>query len=453
MKAKRLPRLLPCFTLLAAITLLAATSAPVGTVAAKPADQPNDATQAQLRVSQCVYGEPEMDIQVNGKVPLVADVPLTAQQGDVSRYEYLTPGSYRLAVVPTGQDTSKALLGPLDVTVVAGHRYTVVVLGQKDEATHKALVIDETAAYQAIGAKPTDAAHITVNNLKGAEGVDFQPGLVSRGVTRYGEFTAATYPVGPFKDFAVTYVGPSGQFVDRNDGEGYMPPAFDTLDCFGGTYPGTPGVDNDVHTSASTSSLNVLDYLQVLSDEAARSGGIAPTNSTFLAALKATGLSDMLAHGGPYLVFAPTDEAFAALGKDKLDALMSDRQALTNLLRRHIVQGYYPAATLITGHYEHRFDRTVTNMRGENLALLTNDDGAFINGENVGSFENTMVANGTRVFPYLNKVLLSAPQAPGMPTTGAGTNPADATLPLIAVLALLLVLVGGIMRHRIWHRA
>ena len=74
-------------------------------------------------------------------------------------------------------------------------------------------------------------------------------------------------------------------------------------------------------------------------DEAARSGGIAPTNSTFLAALKATGLSDMLAHGGPYLVFAPTDEAFAALGKDKLDALMSDRQALTNLLRRHIVQG------------------------------------------------------------------------------------------------------------------
>lgn len=442
-------------TVVVMIVLLAttvSTTTPLGTIAASP-NQPNDTTQARLRVSQCVYGEPEMDIYLNGEVPLDAGIPLTAQQGDVSRYEYLTPGTYSLAVVPVGQETSKELLGPLDVTMAAGHRYTVVVLGQKDEANHNALVIDETAAYQAIGAKPTDSAHITVNNIRGVSGIDLEPGLVSGGSAPYGGFKAATYPAGPFKGFAVSFAvsGSPDTFIDRNDEEGYNAPAMDTLDCFGGTYPGTIGEDFDTHTSASTSLLNAGDYLQVLTDEAAKSGGIAPTNNTFLTVLKAAGMTDMLASGGPYLVFAPTDEAFAALPKDKLNALMADQQALTNLVRRHIVQGYYPPATLIAGHYEHRFDRTVTNMLGEKLALLTNDEGAFINAENVGSFDGAMVANGTRVFPYIDKVLLSATDttiAPGMPTTGASTSPLDRSLPFVVVLALLLVMAGSILLRR-----
>ena len=45
---------------------------------------------------------------------------------------------------------SSALLGRLEVPVTAGHSYTVVVLEQKDEASHKALIIDGTAACQNI---------------------------------------------------------------------------------------------------------------------------------------------------------------------------------------------------------------------------------------------------------------------------------------------------------------
>jgi hypothetical protein len=109
-----------------------------------------------------------MDVYLNGKAVVDAGVPLSLGALDASGYEYLEPGTYSLAVVPTGQDMSKALLGPLDVPVAAGHRYTVVVLGQKEDVSHQALVIDETAAYQAIGGAPPDIGHfghITVNNI------------------------------------------------------------------------------------------------------------------------------------------------------------------------------------------------------------------------------------------------------------------------------------------------
>ena len=67
----------------------------------------NDATQARLRVSQCVPNEPDMDVYINGKVPVTADVPMYVGAGDASRYEYLPPGTVSVAVVPQrdGQST------------------------------------------------------------------------------------------------------------------------------------------------------------------------------------------------------------------------------------------------------------------------------------------------------------------------------------------------------------
>ena len=152
-------RLLPLMLLIAVLGLWLAPGLP--RAAAAPAGDStvyNDATQARLRVSQCVYGEPEMDIYLNGQIPVDADIELAARQGDVTRYEYLAPGRHSLAVVPSGQDMSQALIGPLDVTLAAGHRYTVVALGQKDEPSHPALVIDETAAPRLSGPGPSTSS-------------------------------------------------------------------------------------------------------------------------------------------------------------------------------------------------------------------------------------------------------------------------------------------------------
>ena len=52
--------------------------------------------------------------------------------------------------------------------------------------------------------------------------------------------------------------------------------------------------------------------------------------TTLLAALEAADLADTIATGGPFTVFAPTDDAFAALPAGTVDALLADIPALTD---------------------------------------------------------------------------------------------------------------------------
>merc|ERR1712055_936391 len=61
--------------------------------------------------------------------------------------------------------------------------------------------------------------------------------------------------------------------------------------------------------------------------------------STLLAAVKAAGLADTLSSGGPFTVFAPTNEAFAKVPKEVLNGLLADKEALTKVLLRHVVPG------------------------------------------------------------------------------------------------------------------
>ncbi len=58
---------------------------------------------------------------------------------------------------------------------------------------------------------------------------------------------------------------------------------------------------------------------------------------TLVSALQTAGLTDTLKGAGPFTVFAPSDAAFAKLPKDKLDALLKDKDALAKLLNAHIV--------------------------------------------------------------------------------------------------------------------
>ena len=88
------------------------------------------------------------------------------------------------------------------------------------------------------------------------------------------------------------------------------------------------------------------------------------------------------------------------------------------------------------------------------MLATASDDGLLINGENVGSQDSVMVAGGTRLFPWIGKVIspVAAPtSAPGMPTTGTGTGPAELLGLLGAALALLLA--GGLLRRHAARRA
>jgi uncharacterized surface protein with fasciclin (FAS1) repeats len=68
---------------------------------------------------------------------------------------------------------------------------------------------------------------------------------------------------------------------------------------------------------------------------------------TLLAAATAADLVEVLQGDGPYTVFAPTDEAFARIPEEDLQALLANKEALTEVLLYHVVPGKVVAAEVV----------------------------------------------------------------------------------------------------------
>jgi uncharacterized surface protein with fasciclin (FAS1) repeats/formylglycine-generating enzyme required for sulfatase activity/beta-lactamase regulating signal transducer with metallopeptidase domain len=68
---------------------------------------------------------------------------------------------------------------------------------------------------------------------------------------------------------------------------------------------------------------------------------VAAKFQTLVAAVQAAGLTDLLRSEGPFTVFAPTDEAFAALPAGTLDSLLlpENKETLRDILAHHVVPG------------------------------------------------------------------------------------------------------------------
>ena len=98
--------------------------------------------------------------------------------------------------------------------------------------------------------------------------------------------------------------------------------------------------------------------------------------STLVAAVQAADLVETLQGDGPFTVFAPTDEAFAALPAGVLDALLlpENKSVLAKILTYHVVAGKVMAADVMTGD--------VATVEGQTVALST-EGGVTVNGANV----------------------------------------------------------------------
>lgn len=86
--------------------------------------------------------------------------------------------------------------------------------------------------------------------------------------------------------------------------------------------------------------------------------------NTLVTAVQAAGLVDTLKGPGPFTVFAPTDDAFAKIPKDKLDALLKDKAALTKVLTYHVVPGKVMAKDVTPGE--------VKTVEGSTIKVSTN---------------------------------------------------------------------------------
>jgi uncharacterized surface protein with fasciclin (FAS1) repeats len=368
----------------------------------------NDATQARLRLAHFVYGSENVDWLVNGEVAVNGgQAQVNIPVGFITGYLYLSPETYSVAVVPTGKAMDESLLGPLEVDAKAGHRYTIVMIGQVEDKKLSSLLIDETAELEKVRISADQNILFLVNNLAGTQTIDLdQDGRGPRGVV-YGGVGVAPLQVGRYKYVAITADGDPNILIDSGGYSGYGErPADDVLIGYSGRFPGALGEDFDVWNSSPVSDLNTIYFLQSFSDAGFESDYQAATFDTFLAAVKTAGLTDLLITGGPYLVWPPTDEAFAALPKDQLDALMADPKALGNLVRNHIIEGYVPrgSTSKTPGGI---LDRSFTNLLG---TTMTVGDGYTINGANVdGGIGSMYVSNGTQIH-QITKVLLPLSQ-------------------------------------------
>src|SRR5262245_65964360 len=74
-------------------------------------------------------------------------------------------------------------------------------------------------------------------------------------------------------------------------------------------------------------------------DPAATAASNNPVLSTLVTAVTQAGLADTLNSEGPFTIFAPTNDAFAAIPPADLDAVLADNDALTKILTYHVVAG------------------------------------------------------------------------------------------------------------------
>lgn len=92
-------------------------------------------------------------------------------------------------------------------------------------------------------------------------------------------------------------------------------------------------------------------------------------HQTLVAAVKAAGLVDTLASGGPFTVFAPTDAAFARLPAGTVDTLLkpANREQLRTVLTYHVVPGKVTASQLVKQIQDNGGRAALTTVQGGTL--------------------------------------------------------------------------------------
>jgi transforming growth factor-beta-induced protein len=98
--------------------------------------------------------------------------------------------------------------------------------------------------------------------------------------------------------------------------------------------------------------------------------------TTLVAALTAADLAGTLSGDGPFTVFAPTDDAFAALPAGTVEDLLADIPALTDILTYHVVSGSVLAADVVTLS-------SAPTLLGQDVSVRIENGNVFINDSQV----------------------------------------------------------------------
>jgi uncharacterized surface protein with fasciclin (FAS1) repeats len=126
-----------------------------------------------------------------------------------------------------------------------------------------------------------------------------------------------------------------------------------------------------------------------------------PQVSTLVSAITAAGLGETLSGTGPFTVFAPTNDAFAKLGKATLDGLMmpASKGKLAALLKYHVVAGNVKSSDLAKLITDGKGTATVKTVNGGSLKASMNGDKIVLTdakgGKSTVTAADMVASNGT----------------------------------------------------------
>ena len=127
----------------------------------------------------------------------------------------------------------------------------------------------------------------------------------------------------------------------------------------------------------------------------------AGTFTTLVAAVEAAGLVETLSGPGPFTVFAPTDEAFAAALESlglTAEELLADTETLTSILTYHVIAGEVPSSAVVTMD-----GQTATTVNGADVAISVDGDTVMVNEATVVA---TDVAASNGIIHVIDGVLI-----------------------------------------------
>jgi len=133
-------------------------------------------------------------------------------------------------------------------------------------------------------------------------------------------------------------------------------------------------------------------------------------HTTLVAAVKAAGLVETLEGPGPFTVFAPTNEAFAALPAGTVENLLKpeNKATLVKILTCHVIPAKAMASTVMSMVKEDGGEHKVKTVGGCILTLKVTGGKVTVTDETGGVATVTIadVVQSNGVIHVINKVLL-----------------------------------------------
>jgi len=156
----------------------------------------------------------------------------------------------------------------------------------------------------------------------------------------------------------------------------YLVPAILLLACGGSSSQSYEDTVSEEATMEEPAEETAMEAEETANDIVALAMG-TDALSTLVSAVKAGDLVETLQGEGPFTVFAPTNEAFAALPEGTLDNLLKpeNKDQLVAILTYHVVSGKVMSTDLSEG-------MKAATVNGAEVTISTTD-GAKVNGANV----------------------------------------------------------------------